>query len=374
MNYKVFAFRGTSLTINFISRRRAINMKSKRMAKIFVAVATMVTMFIPASLTLMADETVYVSLPLSSDTPTHSISNVVSYSISSVMYATVRTYYAIAPVTVTFLQDIDVTLSGTALSMDGVMTLSETWSGRGYPIMPMIGNVNWRWGEGLSLTTGEYQQFGYAYRGEERVQAAVVPAGSTVVLSYGLYSISVGPYAATSFRINVIDAATAEELSNAEELSSAEPTDSPTSPTVEQPPLTTTPSPPSLTLTFRSDTSPSSARTLRFVIDSTTFTDNGQNRTLEAAPFIANDRTMVPLRVIGEALGAENLAFDSGVITFTIDGQSFRMVVGEALPGNMGAPVIIAGRTFVPLAFIVNEMGATARWDGTARAAYIYID
>jgi len=114
-------------------------------------------------------------------------------------------------------------------------------------------------------------------------------------------------------------------------------------------------------------------RILRFAIGSTTFTDNGANRTLEAAPFIQNDRTMVPLRVIGEALGATDLAFNAGVITFNIDGQAFTMTVGQALPNNMGTPVIIAGRTFVPLAFIIDEMGATARWDGAARAAYIYI-
>jgi len=113
-------------------------------------------------------------------------------------------------------------------------------------------------------------------------------------------------------------------------------------------------------------------RTLRFTIGSTTFTDNNANRTLEAAPFIQNDRTMVPLRVIGEALGATDLAHNAGVITFNINGQAFTMTVGQELPGNMGTPVIVAGRTFVPLAFIINEMGATARWDGSARAAYIY--
>jgi len=116
------------------------------------------------------------------------------------------------------------------------------------------------------------------------------------------------------------------------------------------------------------------SRTLRFAIDSTTFTDNGQNHTLEAAPFIQNDRTMVPLRVIGEALGATDLVHNAGVITFNIGGQAFIMTVGQPLPGNMGTPVIIADRTFVPLAYIMNEMGATARWDRDARAAYIYIE
>jgi len=115
------------------------------------------------------------------------------------------------------------------------------------------------------------------------------------------------------------------------------------------------------------------ARTLRFAIGSTTFTDNGTPRTLEAAPFIAQARTMVPLRVIVEALGATNLEFDAGVITFVLSGENITMTVGQPLPGNMGTPVIVADRTFVPLRYITEEIGATARWDGDARAAYIYM-
>jgi len=114
-------------------------------------------------------------------------------------------------------------------------------------------------------------------------------------------------------------------------------------------------------------------RTLRFTIGSTTYTNNGASHTLEAAPFIAGSRTMVPLSVIGEALGATDLALTDSVVSFTLNGRTIIMTIGEALPNNMGTPVIAEGRTFVPLAFVVNEMGATARWDSSARAAYIYI-
>jgi len=114
-------------------------------------------------------------------------------------------------------------------------------------------------------------------------------------------------------------------------------------------------------------------RILRFAIDSTTFTDDGVPHTIEAAPFIENDRTMVPLRAIGEALGATNLSFNAEVILFNLNGRTVMMTVGEPLQNNMGTPVIVAGRTFVPLAYIINVMGAEALWDGNARAVYIYI-
>jgi len=115
------------------------------------------------------------------------------------------------------------------------------------------------------------------------------------------------------------------------------------------------------------------SRVLRFPIGSTTFTDAGASRTLEAAPFIANDRTMVPLRVIVEALGATDLNMDSGVVSFNLDGQNFSMTIDQELPGGMGTPVIVAGRTFVPLAFIATNVGANVRWDREARAAYVYL-
>lgn len=125
-------------------------------------------------------------------------------------------------------------------------------------------------------------------------------------------------------------------------------------------------------------TAPATAenRILRFPIGSTTFTNNGISQTLEAAPFIADGRTMVPLRVIAEALGATNLDMTNNVVTFDIAGQHFSMTISQELPGGFGTPVIREGRTFVPLGFIIHTLdGAEARWDGATGqgVAYIYI-
>ncbi|MCL2405434.1 MAG: copper amine oxidase N-terminal domain-containing protein [Defluviitaleaceae bacterium] len=113
---------------------------------------------------------------------------------------------------------------------------------------------------------------------------------------------------------------------------------------------------------------------MRFAIGSTRYYVNGERHTMEAAPFMSEGRTMVPLRVIAEALGATDLDMTGGVITFSLEGRAFTMTVGQPLPGNMGEPVIIAGRTFVPLRYIIEEMGAATRWDSAARAAYVYVD
>ena len=112
---------------------------------------------------------------------------------------------------------------------------------------------------------------------------------------------------------------------------------------------------------------------LRFVVGSTTYTRNGQSLTIEAAPFNQDGRVMVPLRAVGEALNAE-FAFENNVAYVRPPGAAeIRLPIGEALPGGMGTPVIVEGRTFVPLGFIANEIDATPRWDGDASAAYIYV-
>ena len=114
-------------------------------------------------------------------------------------------------------------------------------------------------------------------------------------------------------------------------------------------------------------------RTLRFVINNPTFTDNGVSRRLEAAPFIAQDRTMVPLRVIAEALGATNLGLNNNVVTFTLGGTTHNLQIGQPLAGGIGTPVIVEGRTFVPLRYVINVLGTGYRWDAVNQAAYIII-
>lgn len=115
------------------------------------------------------------------------------------------------------------------------------------------------------------------------------------------------------------------------------------------------------------------AITLRFGVGSSTYTRNGTPITIEAAPFNQDGRVMVPLRAIGEALNA-TFAFENN--TAIVDTGAFRLElpIGVSLAGGMGTPVIVEGRTFVPLGFIAETIGATPRWDGGANAAYIYIN
>lgn len=114
---------------------------------------------------------------------------------------------------------------------------------------------------------------------------------------------------------------------------------------------------------------------MRLTIGQSAFTHWGITVAGDAAPFIDPDydRTMVPLRIIAEALDAQ-VRWEGGTRTvyITRGGVQIRMPIGEPLPDGMGTPVIVNDRTFVPLRYISEIMGANVRWDDSARAVYIY--
>ena len=119
---------------------------------------------------------------------------------------------------------------------------------------------------------------------------------------------------------------------------------------------------------------PSPQTTIRLAIDNPTYTINGQPRTGGAAPFIdpAANRTMVPLRIVAEALGADvNWLAETRTVTVTRGGTTITLPIGEPLPGGMGTPVIVNDRTFVPIAYVIQMLEADIHWDADNRAVYI---
>lgn len=91
-------------------------------------------------------------------------------------------------------------------------------------------------------------------------------------------------------------------------------------------------------------------------IDNTTFTN-------DVAPVIVDNRTMVPIRVVTEALGGKadwNAA--AQLVTLTIDGNVLRMTIGQTIPGFDAAPVILNDRTYVPIRYVAEKLGANVEW------------
>jgi len=92
----------------------------------------------------------------------------------------------------------------------------------------------------------------------------------------------------------------------------------------------------------------------------------------DTAPVIRNDRTLVPIRIVTETLGGK--VDWNGVtkeVTLNIDGKEIKMTIGKTLEKYGVAPVIIDGRTFVPVRFVADELGATVAWDDATKTVTI---
>ena len=92
----------------------------------------------------------------------------------------------------------------------------------------------------------------------------------------------------------------------------------------------------------------------------------------DAAPLIINNRTMVPIRIVTETLGGE--AFwneDTQTVTLTIDGKTITMQIGIVLEKYGVAPIIIDNRTYVPIRFVAEELGAAVDWNENAQEIVI---
>ena len=98
---------------------------------------------------------------------------------------------------------------------------------------------------------------------------------------------------------------------------------------------------------------------------------NGETKTNDVAPVIVNDRTMLPIRFIAEALGAE-VEWDEATrtVTVSIEDTKISVVIGEDKAKvndketELDSPAFIENsRTFLPVRFIAENLGANIEWD-----------
>ncbi|MBQ2968119.1 MAG: hypothetical protein IJE10_08390 [Clostridia bacterium] len=109
---------------------------------------------------------------------------------------------------------------------------------------------------------------------------------------------------------------------------------------------------------------------------------NGEYMQFDVDPVLINDRTMVPLRAIFEALGATVSWNDetqtatgnrnSRVVSVSI-GSNIARINGEQVEIDQSA-VLINDRTLVPLRFVSEAYGATVTWDDATQTVSIVAD
>ncbi len=104
-------------------------------------------------------------------------------------------------------------------------------------------------------------------------------------------------------------------------------------------------------------------------------------RTLEVAPFINSaGRTMLPFRFIGEALGAQ-VGWDGNTrtVSYRLGSKHLFLQIGSTTAYLNGqavnldsAPQLVNNRTVVPLRLVSELLGARVDWDDASRRVTVY--
>jgi len=134
----------------------------------------------------------------------------------------------------------------------------------------------------------------------------------------------------------------------------------------------------SQTFTVKYGTSSSTAPSSLYVvltIGSANMEVNGMTRTMDAAPFIRDGRTLLPIRALIEALGGSvqwnastktaTVALGSRTVALTI-GSKTALVNGKTITLDV-APMIVKGRTFLPLRAVAENIGLDLAWEPVSR-------
>lgn len=118
-----------------------------------------------------------------------------------------------------------------------------------------------------------------------------------------------------------------------------------------------------------------------FVVGQKSYTSDGITKQMDAAAFIENGRTYVPIRYLGYAIGVRDtdIGWSSPTATLMMDGITVKLSVknktyyvnGQAKQMDV-APVIKNGRTYLPARFVAEAFGYVVDWNKDTRVVSVY--
>lgn len=109
---------------------------------------------------------------------------------------------------------------------------------------------------------------------------------------------------------------------------------------------------------------------MKLKIGSTELYQDGLLLYMDVAPFIENSRTWVPIRFVAENLGAlVDWDGENQIVTINLEGTEIRLEIGSPTievngnPGEMDvSPFIRFSRTWVPIRFVAENLGCVVSW------------
>lgn len=114
-------------------------------------------------------------------------------------------------------------------------------------------------------------------------------------------------------------------------------------------------------------------------IGDSTVVKNGVKSQIDVPPLLINDRTVLPLRYVGETMGAKvDWYEDEQKIVYTKGGTTIELWLNKTTVKVNGknqtidtAPLVVKNRTLVPVRFVTENMGATVDWNETEQKVTI---
>ncbi len=119
-----------------------------------------------------------------------------------------------------------------------------------------------------------------------------------------------------------------------------------------------------------------------FVVDQASYIVDGQVKLMDAKTFIENGRTYVPVRYLGDALGASTEWNENEkTVTIILGGTAVKLVIGSKILDiyKIGretkqmdvTPVVRDGRTYLPARWIAEAFGYEVKWEPESMSVLI---
>ncbi|WP_434644316.1 copper amine oxidase N-terminal domain-containing protein (plasmid) [Thermoanaerobacterium thermosaccharolyticum] len=122
-----------------------------------------------------------------------------------------------------------------------------------------------------------------------------------------------------------------------------------------------------------------------FVVGQSSYMQDNLSKSMDAATFIQNGRTYVPLRYLGLALGVDenDIQWDSAsqTATLSMNGTTLKFTIGKTTyyANNQAnsmdvAPIVKNGRVYLPARYVAEAFGYKVNWNGDTQAVTVYTD